>query len=386
LDVVTSGPDDENRGLPQLLAAVTAIGADLDLATTLQRIVDAATSLVDARYGALGVLDEDHAALVAFVTSGLDEDARAAIGDLPRGHGILGLLIGDPRPIRLVDLRAHAESYGFPPNHPPMTSFLGVPVMVRGEVFGNLYLTDKRSAAVFSQSDEDLTVALAVTAGIAVDNARLHARLRDAALADERERIAMELHDNVIQQLFATGMHLQATLRRVTDAELAGRIEQSVDDLDATIRQIRSTIFAVTATTPIGAPRGVRARVLDVVSDARETLGFEPRVELAGPIDTVVDRALGDDVLSVVREALSNVARHASATSVAVRVSVRAEALDVRVVDDGVGPPRQGASASDGGHGLVNLARRAARRDGSFELRPAVPRGAELRWTVPVRD
>ena len=186
-----------------MLRAVVAIGTDLDLTATLQRIVESATELADAHYGALGVLDPTRTFLAEFLTVGIDDETRAEVGDLPKGHGILGLLIREPRPIRLPDLREHPDSFGFPPNHPQMRSFLGVPVMVRGEVFGNLYLTDKRSEDAFSDIDEELVVALASAAGVAIDNARLHARVRDLALLEDRERIAMDLHDTVIQQLFA---------------------------------------------------------------------------------------------------------------------------------------------------------------------------------------
>ena len=128
--------------LRQLLDAVVAIGSDLDLPATLRRIIEAATSLVDARYGALGVLNPERTGLAAFLTVGIDDETYRAIGDVPKGHGILGLLIRDPRPLRLPDLREHPDRFGFPPNHPEMRSFLGVPVIVRDEVFGNLYLTD----------------------------------------------------------------------------------------------------------------------------------------------------------------------------------------------------------------------------------------------------
>src|SRR5215216_1585602 len=177
------------RSLRQLLDAVLTVGSDLDLPAMLERIIEAAVDLVDARYGALGVLDDTRTRLAQFVTVGLDDETYNAIGHLPEGHGILGLLIVDPKPLRLPDLREHPDSFGFPPNHPPMRSFLGVPVRVRGEVFGNLYLTDKQSADAFTDVDEELTVALAAAAGAAIENARLHARVRDLALSEERERI-----------------------------------------------------------------------------------------------------------------------------------------------------------------------------------------------------
>jgi GAF domain-containing protein len=192
-------------GLQQLLDAVLTVGSDLDLPTILQRLVESAASLGRRPLRRPRRPRRGGTRLVEFLTAGLSEAEHAAIGTLPAGHGILGLLIVDPRPIRLADLTSHADSYGFPPNHPPMRSFLGVPIRVRGEVFGNLYLTDKRSADVFDAADEELAVALASAAGIAIDNARLHARLKDVAVLEDRERIARDLHDTVIQRLFAPG-------------------------------------------------------------------------------------------------------------------------------------------------------------------------------------
>jgi GAF domain-containing protein len=162
--------------LRRLLDAVVAVGSELDLPTMLRTITESARDLADAEYAALGVLDEGRTRLEQFITTGIDEEIRAQIGELPKGHGLLGVLIADPRPIRLPDIREHPDSFGFPPNHPPMTTFLGVPIRVRGEVFGNLYLTEKRRGDVFTDVDEELVVGLASAAGIAIQNARLHER------------------------------------------------------------------------------------------------------------------------------------------------------------------------------------------------------------------
>ena len=162
-----------------LLEAVVAVAEDLSLEAVLERVVESACSLLHAKYGALGAVSQ-RGALSPFVTVGIDEELARKIGPLPTGHGVLGLLISDPKPLRLHDLRQHPESYGFPKNHPPMTSFLGVPIRVRGRVFGNLYLTEKEGGADFTQEDEELAVALAAAAGVAIENARLYeeARLR----------------------------------------------------------------------------------------------------------------------------------------------------------------------------------------------------------------
>jgi signal transduction histidine kinase len=163
--------------LRALLDAVVGIGTDLDLHSTLRRIVAAACRVVGARYGALGVIGPDRT-LVEFITEGIDPAARARIGALPRGHGVLGLLIEDPRPIRLADIAGHERAHGFPPHHPPMRGFLGVPVRIRDHVFGNLYLADKRGGGEFTDDDEELMVALSVAAGAAIENARLYAQTR----------------------------------------------------------------------------------------------------------------------------------------------------------------------------------------------------------------
>jgi signal transduction histidine kinase len=176
--------------LRSLLDAVVGIGSDLELRSTLERIVVAACQLAGARYGALGVVGGDRK-LVEFITHGIDPATHAAIGDLPTGKGVLGLLIADPRPVRLPDITTHPQSAGFPPNHPPMHSFLGVPVRIRNQVFGNLYLAEKKGAAEFTDDDEEIVSALAAAAGAAIENARLYelARRRQEWLAATAEII-----------------------------------------------------------------------------------------------------------------------------------------------------------------------------------------------------
>ncbi|MEA2826535.1 MAG: hypothetical protein QOG43_974 [Actinomycetota bacterium] len=374
------------RRLRELLGAVLALASDLDPPTMLRRIVEAAVDLVDAGYGALGVLDDSGTRLAQFITVGIDDDTHALIGDLPEGHGILGLLILDAKPLRLPDLREHPESSGFPLHHPPMRSFLGVPVRVRGEVFGNLYLTEKRSAEAFTDVDEELVVGLAAAAGVAIENARLQLRVQEFALVEDRERIARDLHDTVIQRLFATGLSLQGTSRLVrSDAGAAvTRIEAAVDDLDLTVKHIRSAIFKLESSRASSA-RGMRERVLALGRDAAGALGFEPRCFFDGPVDSAVDDELADELLATLREALTNVARHARATSVHVEVVV-GEHVVLRVIDDGIGPPAPDASRGRGhGHGLRNMAVRATRRGGTFDLGagPGATAGSVVRWQVP---
>jgi signal transduction histidine kinase len=369
-------------GLSQLVDAVMAVGSDLDLPATLQRIVDAARELVDAHYGALGVLDLSGEALAQFIVSGIDEKTYRAIGELPKGHGILGLLITDPRPLRLPDLGEHPASFGFPPNHPPMHSFLGVPILVRGEVFGNLYLTDKESGEVITDVDEELLIALAAAAGAAIDNARLHSRVQELAVLEDRDRIAMDLHDTVIQQLFAIGLSLQGTARMIHDPEAAQRLQLAVDDLDVTIKRIRSTIFALGAS--VRSPTtGVRDDVLALISEASRWLDSEPQVHFDGPLATALTDEQSGEMVAALREMLTNVSRHAGANTVQVTLVATDDHVTLSVDDDGIGPPSKGTPT--GGRGLVNLKMRASRLGGTFELRPRDRGGSTAQWCIPRR-
>jgi len=527
-----------------LLQAVLAVGSDLDLQVVLRRIVEAARSLVDADFGALGVLDDAGHGLSQFLVVGIDEDTATEIGSLPEGHGVLGQLIRDPRPLRLDDLSQHPSSFGFPPGHPPMRTFLGVPVRVRDAVFGNLYLTDKRGGASFDEEDEAVVLALAVAAGVAVQNARLYAESRqrerwleataevstallsgtdpedvltlvarlarevthgalsvvalplgedrllveaadgegaeglrgrllyrtDSALGEvwrhglvvavddrdlgaeldaaqgapipgrgiavplgaggkpargvlavtglpdagsatvvrtlgsfaaqaavalelaqrrrdteryavfeDRDRIARDLHDLVIQRLFATGMQLEHAIRLVTPSpqEATQRVHRAVDDLDETIHELRSTIYGLQS--PTGQTPSLRSLLLQAVDAGGEQLGFAPSLRMDGLLDTLVPHAVTEHLLATVREALSNAARHARASSVAVLVSVRDGQLLLQVDDNGVGLLPGGRRS-----GLANLTSRAVQLGGNLTIGSAPGDRTRLEWRVPL--
>jgi len=364
------------RSLRQLLDAVITVGSNLDLESVLRHIVESAVALVDARYGALGVLDESGKRLSQFITVGMDDETYRAIGTLPEGHGILGLLIIEPKPIRLPDLHEHPDSFGFPPNHPPMNSFLGVPVRIRDQVFGNLYLTDKTTGEVFTDIDEELVVALAAAAGVAIENARLHQKVKQMALVEDRERIARDLHDTVIQRLFATGLRLQAAARLSERPEVIDRVVQAVDDLDLTIKYIRTAIFGLEGS--LRADGGLREQILARASEAAGPLGFDPHVLFDGPVDTMADDVAGQ-LLAVLGEALTNVARHARAARVVVEVETGREVV-LRVTDDGEGLPEELRAE---GRGMLNMKARAARLGGEFEARPGPGQGTVVEWRVP---
>jgi signal transduction histidine kinase len=520
-----------------LLDAVVGVASGLELDPTLERIVQAATDLADARYGALGVLGPD-GRLSNFVTVGIDEQTRARMGPLPTGHGLLGQLIADPRPLRLTDLGTHTSSVGFPEHHPPMRSFLGVPVRVRDEVFGNLYLTDKRGGA-FTGDDEAVMQALAAAAGVAVENSRLFEQARarqrrleatsevitellsgiserdalrlicrraaeladadralvlvrdhdawrvDAADTDgplvgrlvahsdgllsevlttaapvletdlaqepspelaellpgfrhaigvpmrsggqlvgvlmalrlkgrpayspdqvptitsfadqaslalelaekrrdaeelavysDRDRIARDLHDHVIQRLFSAGMGLQGVLRLLHGHPAEQRVRQTVTHLDDVVSEIRTSIFNLHLTTD-QATTSLRRRLLDVATAAVPGLTVTTRV--SGALDTLVPADLAPDIEAVLREALSNAARHGHADQVTVTLDATPDRLTAEVVDNGVGiDPRAARS------GLRNLERRAAALGGDLLVEPLPERGTRLRWSVPL--
>jgi signal transduction histidine kinase len=378
-------PDGSGGQLQRLLEAIIAVGSELAPSEVLRRITEAATELSGATYGALGVLSEDRTTLVEFVTVGLDDDTRARIGQLPEGHGILGLLIVEPKPLRLPDLSRHPDSFGFPPGHPAMTSFLGVPIIVGGAAFGNLYLTNKRDAAEFTDADEELVVALAAAAASQIETTRLQGRVADLQVVEDRERIARDLHDTVIQRLFATGLSLAGVAGRVSDPEVGARIQAAVDDLDDTVRHIRTTIFELQR--PDVGGRSVRRDLLDVAAGASRSLGFTVGTRFAGPIDTLVDDHVADHLVAVASEALSNAVRHSGARVVTLEVEVASDHLTLRVRDDGVGPG-QGPDSPAGdvsGNGLGNMASRAGELGGGFTVDGAPGGGCVVTWRVPLQ-
>ena len=365
--------------LRRVLEATLLLEADLDLPSLLRHIVDEARSMTNARYGALGVLSEDGTELTEFVTVGMDADEEARIGPRPTGGGVLGLLISDPRPMRSAQLQDHDSSLGFPPNHPPMTSFLGVPIMVRDEVYGNLYLTDKIGWSEFTSDDEALIGALAVAVGIAVDNARLHARVQEVAVYEERDRMARDLHDTVIQRLFAIGLSLQSLVSGSSEARDSERLTKAIADVDDTIRQVRTSIFELGSD---GTGQGVRDQILSLLRELKPVVGFDIHASFNGPIDTIVNDSVKENLLAVIREAVTNIGRHAGASTTTVTVDASNGQCRLQVSDNGRGFPLQ--MTTDGGLGLGNLRRRAEKLHGFFEIECPDAGGTALTWQVPL--
>jgi len=368
--------------LHELLDAVLFVESELDLSNVLERIVHEARLLSRARYGALGVIQESGSQLERFITEGLDDRTTASIGAPPKGAGILGLIISHPEPLRLTELGSHPASVGFPPHHPPMHTFLGVPVSVRNRVYGNLYLTDKEGGQEFSRDDERLVTALAVAAGIAIENARLHNKVRELSLAEDRARIAQDLHDVVIQQIFAVGLSLHTAIALCDSRDVRARLADSVAMLDETIRQLRATIFSLDSQDPSARSTSrLTEEILGICQEAHDSLGFEVAVSFQGLIETPTDLSLAKHTLTALRETLANIARHARATRATVTLSRTPSLLTLRVVDDGIGIPDPPPSR---GRGLENLTSRAKELGGTFTIGNSSPKGTEAVWQVPV--
>jgi signal transduction histidine kinase len=543
LDEASSIMTSQER-LRRLLGANRSIVQELSLPAVLRRIVDTARDLSGARYAALGVIGSD-GFLERFLHVGMEPETAGEQCELPKGHGLLGVLIKDPKPIRILRLADDPRSSGIPHGHPPMTTFLGVPILSRDAVFGNLYLTDRVDGRPFTAEDEELVLALAATAGIAIENARLYEESRrrqewlrasgeisrqlldpeadysetlqriaasvkrlaaadvvtlvrptnddptelevivasgaaereliglryppessiaweamqeghgvrvesveehpdvyvhlrpfvpvshamalplrgetgprgailagrvvtqasfteadldmaetfagQAAIAlelsearadqqrlgvlEDRDRIARDLHDHVIQRLFAAGLSLQSIAAAVDNEAIDQRLTRTVEELDETIAQIRTTIFALQE----GSSRSLRGTALAVVDQLASLLPVRPEVQLVGPLDTISDDAITADVEAVLRESLTNVAKHARAAHIRVRVNADQQRLEVTVIDNGIG---LGGNARRSG--LANLNRRAARHGGYLDVSNAPEGGLRLQWSIPI--
>ena len=361
----------------KLIRSGLELASELELEVVLQRIVELAVQLTDATYGALGVLQAD-GSISEFITTGVTPEQRAAIGDPPTGRGILGLLIREPHPRRISRISAHPGSSGFPPNHPSMTSFLGAPVTARGKVFGNVYLTDKRGAVEFDQADEEALVVLATQAGVAIENARLYQDVERLALLEDRERIAKELHDGVIQALFAVGMGLEGTSMVASDPKVSERINLAVEELDHVIRDLRNYIFGLRP--GILADRELDTALRALGDEFQAKTGVVTIIEIDGEIASQLASAAAD-VVQLAREALSNVGRHAGATTCRVSLRHEAGAGLLEIDDDGAGFE---PSTVRRGQGLANLEDRAAAMGGKASVTSDPDHGTTVRVELPL--
>lgn len=361
----------------------------------LARLLEVAREVTGARYAALGVLGHERRGLARFLTSGIDASTRAAIGELPQGRGVLGALIDEPRPLRLADVADDPRSAGFPPGHPPMHSFLGVPVMIGERAWGDLYLTEKGGGVPFDAADEAALVVLADWAAIAIENARLYealearraelersveaGRLRAAlqAAEAERRRWARELHDETLQALGGLKMLLAGAARTADPERLREATGVAVEQVSVEIDNLRAMI---TELRPASLDAlGLAPALESLVERQAATHGLEITTELTLG-DERLDPDLETAIYRVAQEALTNVAKHAGANTVGLRAARGVERIEVAVTDDGTGFD---PSAARSGFGLAGIRERVELAGGALELTSG-PDGTRLRASFPL--
>jgi signal transduction histidine kinase len=371
--------------LRALEAATRAIASELDLERVLQLIVDSVRGLVRARYAALGIVDGE-GRIERFITSGITAEERAAIGPPPQGHGLLGTIIRDGVTLRIEDITHHPDSYGFPPHHPPMRSLLGVPIRVEGEPIGNFYLADKEDGSPFTQDDQDLVELFALHAAIAIQHARLHERVQALALVDERLRISRDLHDGIIQAIYAVSLSLEDVPELIErdSAQAVDRVDRAIDRLHSSITDIRRFITELGSggtLPPLGERLEAVAMQLHSESPIELSLDLAEADELAEWLTPEVEH----EVVQIAREALSNVARHSRASRASLSLRSEDRSIVLRVEDDGVGfdPKRR---RGPGHFGLANLRDRATAVGGTAKVESATGRGTRIIVRLPTME
>jgi signal transduction histidine kinase len=403
----------ENRQLLALREAALAISSDLSLSETLQKIIVAAARLVNARYAALGVPDETGEMLVEFITTGMTDEEEARISHRPRGHGILGVILHEGKSLRLTNLREHPKSAGFPANHPPMTSFLGVPIVQNNTQVGNLYLTDKRDSHEFTEEDQAIIELLASHASVAlrnanlyqavvryseeleernrelaavtIENTRLSEQITKLAVVEERQRIGMDLHDGIIQSIYGVGLMLEYINAELADGTVKGnvpRLKQAIDSLNAIIRDIRAYILDLR-------PRQFEGDNL-IAGLQRLLIEFKANtlidVTLIG--EPEADAALTSEarlaLFHIAQEALSNAAKHSHATHIDIRLVVEDQNVVLAVEDNGRGFD-PGRAEQRMGHGLNNMRDRTSAMGGQFGVGSDRDTGTEVKVKLPLK-
>jgi signal transduction histidine kinase len=372
----------QNRELLSLHTATQDIHAELSLDKLLQRVVDQATALLDARYGAISVIDEQHR-IESFVTSGISDELRARLGSPPVGHGLLGVVLNEGQRLRMPDLTNDPRSHGFPAHHPPMRSLLAVPVVCKGPYRGNLYLADKNEAPEFSLEDEETLVRFATTAAIAIDNAYLHQRLNTLAVAEERLRIAHEMHDGLAQVLAYVNTKAQAVnelLRTDRPEEATRHLDQLASAAREVYGDVRESIIGLRNAAVPG--RSVGDAVHDYVRSWEAQHGIACRIQ--------VDRGLrlSDNaelqLQRIVQESLANVRKHSQAKHVDVSLRQADGTIVATVQDDGLGfNPELLGRAEFPRFGLATMRERAESIGGTVRLDSSPGQGTRITVEIP---
>lgn len=360
--------------LSGLISAAAAVVGEVDLDRVLRTLVTEARAATGAEYAAIGVLGS-HGILSDFIYEGMDQQTAVDIGSLPQGRGVLGTVVREKSTIVLDDIAGHPDSYGFPDNHPPMKSFLGVPVRAGNKVFGNLYLTDKPGG--FNDDDVALVEALAYIAGSAVSTARLRERLKAMAIVEDRDRIARDLHDSVIQDLFAIGLSLQGLSERVGEESTSQILNLAVDQLHGTVEALRKYIYELRAVDEFR--EGLSSRLEDLTERMANAYPTTIHLDIEGPVDDV-DPRTAEELLKLVTEAVSNALRHSRADDVTISASRDVGGVAIVISDDGSGFDPDTIEA---GMGLLNMRERVQRLGGTFEIDTVPGTGTNVSIRLP---
>lgn len=366
-----------------LIEASVSLTSELTLDTVLQKVVDVARAQIGAKYAAMSALDGD-GGIQRFVTSGISEEERAAIGDIPTGHGLLSVLLHAGTTLRMDDLTQDPRSVGFPPHHPPMKSLLGVSVISRGRILGNLYLTEKEGATGFNDRDEDLLRLLSTQAAVAITNAQLYEKLGSLARLEERDRIGMDLHDGAIQSIYAVVLHLEDVYDRLPDSAEGFKpdVERAMDDLNKVIKDIRSYIFDLRP--QLSHVDDLPGALAQLVEQFRVNTLVPITLDISDPFEGVGGEEAAMALFHIAQEALNNVSKHSKATGVAVRLDSTVQTVTLEVEDNGVGfdvPPEGVASVRNG---LRNMRDRARSVGAALTYQSGPGRGTSVRADLPV--
>ena len=379
----------QNRELLALHRAAIDIYGELSLDVVLQKIVDQVRQLLGARYGALSVID-DEGAIREFVTSGIDPETRASIGDPPRGRGLFGVVLGEKVHLRLDEVSSDGRFSGFPEGHPEMHSLLAVPILCRSPFRGNIYVADRESGVCFSDGDEEALVRFATVSAIAIDNAYLHEQVGNIAVVEERARLAREMHDSLAQVLAYVNTKAQAVeklLHRQRFDEASRQIEQLSAATRDVYLDVREGILALRSQPSRG--RTLEGSLRDFLDSWQEQCGVAASLDMTSELE--VSPAVELQLMRIIQEALANVRKHAAASRVEVALIRQDGALGVRVSDDGCGFDLAGRASDSaprdpGGRprfGLAIMRERAEAIGGTLSVDSTPGQGTEIRVVVP---
>jgi two-component system sensor histidine kinase DevS len=354
---------------------------DVSLDHLLERIAKVACEQVDARYAALGVLDEQ-GKLVKFITVGMTDEEIKRMAHPPVGKGLIGELMNTEVPLRLPVIQNHPRSSGFPPHHPRMTSFLGVPIRAASLQLGQIYLTDKIDAPEFTVDDEKIIQMLAAYAAAAIQNARLHENARRLAVLEERERIGMDLHDGIIQSIYGVGLSLESALHSFDEEPLDAkkRVVHSIESLNQAIRDLRGYILDLRP-RQMGS-EGLISGLNRLIAEFRANTLAKVQLSVVDSEPKELPQAHSMVLFHISQEALANIAKHAKATQVDISLWSTEERVLMEIHDNGKGFEMEKMSVTIG-HGLANMQTRARTVGGDVDISSVVGEGTTVLAWVP---